>query len=69
MLLLRGGVFYISMSLWGVKKVESLSLPFTAVLPAIHQVQCCPILAGLLPTVLAVVLPSSLPRHLGVAIR
>lgn len=37
-LLLRGAVFYISMSLWGVKKVESLSLPFTAVLPAIHQV-------------------------------
>ena len=37
-LLLRGAVFYISMSLWGVKRVDTLSLPFTAVLPAIHQV-------------------------------
>jgi tuberous sclerosis protein 2 len=36
-LLLRGAVFFISMSLWGVKKVDTLSLPFTAVLPAIHQ--------------------------------
>jgi tuberous sclerosis protein 2 len=36
-LLLRGAVFYISMSLWGVKRVETLALPFTAVLPAIHQ--------------------------------
>jgi tuberous sclerosis protein 2 len=37
-LLLRGAVFYISMSLWGVKRVETLAMPFTAVLPAIHQV-------------------------------
>ena len=40
-LLLRGAVFYISMSLWGVKRVETLAMPFTAVLPAIHQV--CPL--------------------------
>ena len=38
-LLLRGAVFYISMSLWGVKTVDTLTLPFTAVLPAIHQVK------------------------------
>ena len=39
-LLLRGAVFYVSMSLWGVKRVDTLGLPFTAVLPAIHQVLC-----------------------------
>ena len=37
-LLLRGAVFYVSMSLWGVKRVETLAMPFTAVLPAVHQV-------------------------------
>ena len=40
-LLLRGAVFYISMSLWGVKRVDTLGLPFTAVLPAVQQVHDC----------------------------
>ena len=37
-LLLRGAVFYTSMSLWGVKKIDTLTLPFNSVLSAIHQV-------------------------------
>lgn len=42
-LLLRGAVFYISMSLWGVKRVEILKLPFMSILPAIHQVLSLPL--------------------------
>ena len=37
-LLLRGAVFYISMSLWGVRKVAHLDLTFASVLPSIKQV-------------------------------
>ena len=37
-LLLRGAVFYVSMSMWGVRRVESLDLTFASVLPSIKQV-------------------------------
>ena len=37
-LLLRGAVFYISMSMWGIRRVESLDLTFASVLPSIKQV-------------------------------
>ena len=37
-LLLRGAVFYISMSLWGVHRVDSLNVSITSVLPAIQEV-------------------------------
>lgn len=37
-LLLRGAVFYISMSLWGVRRVDSLNISITSVLPAIQEV-------------------------------
>ena len=36
--LLRGAVFYISMSLWGIRKVENLDITFASVLPSIKQV-------------------------------
>ncbi len=36
-LLLRGAVFYISMSMWGVRRVN-LELSFASVLPSIKQV-------------------------------
>ena len=36
--LLRGGVFYISMSLWGVQRVETLQISFSSVLPTIREV-------------------------------
>ena len=51
-LLLRGAVFYVSMSLWGVRRVESLELSLAVVLPSIREVgpapcglavlACCP---------------------------
>ena len=31
-------MFYISMSLWGVRRVESLELSFGSVLPSVRQV-------------------------------
>ena len=37
-LLLRGAVFYISMSMWGIRRVETLELAFTAVLPSLKLV-------------------------------
>jgi len=37
-LLLRGAVFYISMSMWGIRRVESLDLTFASVLPSIKHV-------------------------------
>ena len=37
-LLLRGAVFYISMSMWGVQRVN-LDLSFASVLPSIKQVR------------------------------
>ena len=37
-LLLRGAVFFVSMSLWGVRKVKHLDLTFASVLPSIKQV-------------------------------
>ena len=36
--LLRGAVFYISMSLWGIRKVENLDITYASVLPSIKQV-------------------------------
>ena len=38
-LLLRGAVFFISMALWGSKRVPSLKYPPNAVLPAFLQVR------------------------------
>lgn len=36
--LLRGAVFFVSMSLWGIRKVENLDVTFASVLPSIRQV-------------------------------
>eukprot|EP00731_Ephydatia_muelleri_P029426 Em0020g1070a len=36
-LLMRGAVFYVSMSLWGIRRVSSLDLSFSMVLPYIRQ--------------------------------
>lgn len=41
-LVLRGAVFYISMSLWGVRKIESLQVSFGSVLPSFRVVSECP---------------------------
>lgn len=35
---LRGAVFYVSMSMWGIKRVESLELSFASVLPSLKLV-------------------------------
>ena len=40
-LLLRGAVFYISMSMWGINRVETLGLSFASVLPSLKQVNSC----------------------------
>ena len=38
-LILRGAVFYISMSLWGSRKVETLKVSFGSVLPSMKEVR------------------------------
>uniref|UniRef100_A0A1X7VTP7 Rap-GAP domain-containing protein n=1 Tax=Amphimedon queenslandica TaxID=400682 RepID=A0A1X7VTP7_AMPQE len=41
-LILRGAVFYISMSLWGSRKVETLKVSFGSVLPSMKEASRCP---------------------------